>query len=322
MRDLYQILGVERQASPDDIKKAYRSLAKKYHPDRNKDNAAIAEKFKEVSAAYHILGDEAQRGRYDRGEIDDQGNERHAYHDEWYAKPGGKGAGGFGFGGKGRTGEGFDFEDTSDIFSEFFRFSGGRGRKGAAGDAGSAKPKGGPRRGLDVNYELTIGFEESISGGTRRLRLNDGRSVDIKIPEGIQDGQVIRLVGQGGPGTATALKGDALIEIRVAPHPYYTRDGLDILLELPISLDEAILGGDIEVPTPKGRLTIRIPKGSSSGKRLRLKGKGVKRRDEVGNMYVVLKVMLPTERDLILEQLIRQWRGGNGADLRRKAGLS
>ena len=342
MRDLYQVLGVGRQASHDEIKKAYRDLAKKYHPDRNKDNAAIADRFKDVSSAYGILGDETQRGRYDRGEIDDQGNERPAFQDAWYgngrsARGGARGTarggaqggtqggtqGGFGFGGGGRARgrpDPFDLDETGDIFSEFFRFSGGQTEKSSPG---SDKARGsGSRRGTDVAYEITIGFEESITGSTRRLKLNDGRSVDVKIPEGIQDGQVIRLVGQGGAGTGDAPKGDALIEVRVAPHPYYRREGLDIHLELPISLDEAILGGDIEVPTPKGRLTVRIPKGSSSGKRLRLKDKGVRRRDETGNMYVTLKVMLPTERDLLLEQLIRQWKGGNGPDLRRKAGLS
>jgi DnaJ-class molecular chaperone len=312
MNDLYKILDVTRDASHEEIKKAYRLLAKKYHPDTNKDDPAVAEKFKEVSAAYSILGDEAQRGRYDRGEIDETGAERRR------ADP-------FGFSrGRSRAStsgyEDFDFDDAQDIFTDFFRSASRRKSSRSAGE--SPYEQSGRKKGLDISYKITIGFEESITGGTRRLTLNDGRNVDIKIPEGIRDGQVIRLAGQGGPAFGDGPKGDALVEIRVASHPYYKRDGLDIHLELPISLDEAILGGDIEVPTPKGRLTIRIPRNSSTGKRLRLKGKGVKSGANLGNMYVSLKVMLPPERDMDLENLIKQWGGGDGKLQRKKAGLS
>jgi len=313
MSDLYDILGLTRDASQDDVKKTYRTLAKKYHPDANKDDPKIVDRFKEVSAAYSILGNEQQRKRYDRGEIDEAGAEKRAY-----SNP-------FGFGGGGnrrRTStsfDDFDLDEAQDIFTEFFRSS--SRRKGPSrGD--SPFEQSGRKRGLDLSYKITIGFDESINGSTRRLTLNDGRNVDIKIPAGIKDGQVIRLSGQGGPGFGKGPKGDAMVEIRVAPHPYFTRKDLDIHLELPISLDEAVLGGDIEVPTPKGRLTVRIPKNSSTGKRLRLKGKGVKRGDDVGNMYVNLKLMLPTERDAELENLMKQWSGGNGAELRKKAGLS
>lgn len=315
MSDLYKILGIPRDASQADVKKAYRVLAKKYHPDTNKNDSKIAEKFKEVSAAYAILGNEGERSRYDRGEIDHTGAEARR------ANP-------FGFGGQNqhtRAGAGgfsdFDFDEAQDIFTDFFR-SASRRRGPEGAQKGNPYEQSGRKRGLDISYKITIGFEESITGGTRRLTLNDGRNVDIKIPEGIKDGQVIRLSGQGGPAFGSGPKGDALIEVRVATHPYYKRDGLDIHLELPISLDEAVLGGDIEVPTPKGRLTVRIPKNSSTGKRLRLKGKGVKRRDEVGNMYVSLKLMLPPERDPDLEALIRKWNGGNGPGLRKKSGLT
>lgn len=314
MNDLYKILDVPREASQADIKKAYRTLAKKYHPDTNKDNARVAERFKEVSAAYAILGNEDQRRRYDRGEIDETGAEKQR------ANP-------FGFGGAGRTRAGaggfsdFDMDEAQEIFSDFFRSASRRSGGTRRSDANPFEQSG-RQKGLDISYQITIGFEESITGSTRRLTLNDGRSVDIKVPEGIRDGQVIRLSGQGGPAFGGGPKGDALVEVRVADHPYYRREGLDIMLDLPISLDEAILGGDIQVPTPKGRLTVRIPKNSSTGKRLRLKGKGVKRGAELGNMYVTLKVMLPTERDPDLERLIKQWNAGNGDALRKKAGLS
>lgn len=310
MSDLYQRLGIDRGASQADIKKAYRSLAKKLHPDRNKDDQKIADRFKEVSAAYSILGDDEQRARYDRGEIDENGNEK--------ATAGGFGGGfksGFGFGGKQQRRD-FGVEDAEDLFSEFFSFRGGKKTsKNPYSSSGRSK-------GLDISYQVTIGFEESITGSSRRLKLNDGRSVDIKVPSGIKDGQVIRLSGQGGPGVGGAPKGDALVEVRVSEHPYYKREGDDIHLELPISVDEAVLGGDIQVPTPSGRLTIRIPRNSSTGKRLRLKGKGVQRKNNIGNMYVTLKVVLPETRDLELEKLIKEWNKRDGDTFRKKAGLT
>ncbi len=317
MSDLYQRLGIDKGAEQAEIKKAYRTLAKKLHPDRNKDDEKIADRFKEVSAAYSVLGDVEQRERYDRGEIDEDGNPK--------APAGGFGggyAGGFpgGFpGGKGQQTHNFGMEDAEDLFSEFFRFNGRR--SGAKRTRANPYATSGREKGLDITYRVTIGFEESITGGSRRLKLNDGRSVDIKVPAGIKDGQVIRLSGQGGPGVGDAPKGDALIEVRVSKHPYYKRDGDDIHLELPITIDEAVLGGDIQVPTPSGRLTIRIPRNSSTGKRLRLKGKGVKRKDKVGNMFVTLKIVLPESRDLELEKMIKKWSPRDGDKVRKKAGL-
>ena len=316
MSDLYDRLGVDKGASKDELKKAYRELAKKLHPDRNNNDPKIAERFKEVSAAYSILGDDAQRQQYDRGEIDENGN---PLGPQGFG-PGGARPGGFrgGFGSRRQRRE-FDMDDAEDLFRSFFSFS---GRSGGKKQTNNPYESSGRNRGLDITYKIDIGFEESITGSSRRLKLNDGRRVDIKVPAGIKSGQVIRLSGQGGPGVSGAPKGDALVEILVSPHPYYTRDGDDINLELPISLDEAILGGDIQVPTPSGRLTIRIPRNSSSGKRLRLKGKGVQKKSgEPGNMYVTLKVVLPEKRDLELEKLIKNWATKDGDKVRKKAGL-
>ncbi len=337
MRDLYSILGVARGASSGDVKKAYRAKAKQYHPDRNANNPKVAEKFKEVSAAYSILGDKDRRDRYDRGEIDERGEER---------APGGFGSGpsgyrpGPGYSGQRRSGfgasatgsaseSGFDFGGAEDLMNDFWRFSGGFGRKPRSGEqrAGRRRSREEPikRRGIDINYDITVGFEEAVTGGSRRLILTDGRTVDVRIPAGIKDGQVVRLSGQGGPGFGGAPKGDALIEIRVSEHPYFRREGLDIHMDLPIAFDEAVLGGDIEVPTPRGRLMVRIPKNTSTGRRLRLKGKGIQKDGKEGHMYVNLKVMLPQDRDLELERTVTQWRKAvgdqTGKRLRAKAGL-
>lgn len=317
MRDLYDILGVKRGCGEAEVKKAYRSLAKQYHPDRNKDRPEIAEKFKEISAAYAILGDEAQRARYDRGEIDATGQERAPHRGAGSGRAGGP------FGGEAnwqRDAE-FDIHGAEDLFSDFFRFTGGSGRRPGSTAGGKSGNRAGQRNGLDISYDVTIGFEEAVNGTTRRLRLNDGRDLDIKVPAGIQDGQVIRLAGQGGPGFGGAPAGDALVRIGVARHPYFRRDGLDIHLDLPISIDEAVLGGDIEVPTPRGRLTVRVPAGSSSGRRLRLRDKGIRQKNRVGHLYVTLKIMLPTEPDSALEDAVRSWGGSHGEQLRRSAGL-
>ncbi len=319
MRSPYDILGVSSQADEAALKKAYRKLAKDYHPDRNPDDQKMAERFKEVSAAYAFLSDPAMRDRYDRGEIDEDGNPT--------ARARGAGGPRGGFSGQ-RPGafSDFDMDDAEGLFSEFFRFTRGNQRGGSRPSSGGQGP--GSRRssriksrGLDISYQITIGFEESLNGSKRQVQLNDGRRVNVTIPEGIQSGQVIRLSGQGGDGLGGGDKGDALIEIEVAEHPYFKRDDLDIFLELPISLDEAILGGDLEVPTPKGRITVRVPANSSSGRRLRLKGKGVSKRGKTGNMYVSLKLVLPAEPDEKLEDAIKLWGGKYGKKLRKDAGF-
>ncbi|WND01945.1 DnaJ C-terminal domain-containing protein [Temperatibacter marinus] len=330
MGNLYTILGVAQSASEADIKAAYRALAKELHPDFNRDDERIAEKFKLVNNAYKLLSDKKQRKKYDRGEIDEQGRPRpkdrqpkHPYQEA--AEERARYRARFDRGSveeedlkaKDTNAFGMDVDGKEDLFAEFF----GKKQKKRSKEERSSFFRRPKRKGIDVTYEITIGFEESIRGSTRRLMLNDGREVDVKIPLGIKEGQIIRLPGQGGPGVAGGNSGDALIEILVADHPLFKRDGSDIHMECPISLDEAVLGGDIEIPTPHGRLTVRVPKGTSSGKRLRLRGKGVRKASAEGDLYVHLTVMLPDVRDKELEILIRGWTGGKGPELREKAGL-
>ncbi len=316
MADLYSTLGVAKDAPNKEIKSAYRKLAKKLHPDRNQDNPEIGERFKKVSAAYSVLGDEKARARYDRGEIDDNGNERGGF--------GGGAGSGFNRGQAGGNPFGFNMNDAEDLFSQFFSGGSSGPQGGWTGDQRTRQQKTrGPssRKGMDVSYELTVGFEEAVKGGTRRMTLNDGRSIDMKIPAGTKNGQTIRLSGQGGPGMGGGKTGDALVRISVAAHPFYNRKDDDIFIEIPISVDEAILGGQIEIPTLKGRLTIKVPRGSSTGKRLRLRGKGVEGKKSTGDMYVTLKVMVPNKPDPDLVALIKQWHGGDGEEIRKKAGL-
>ena len=321
MTKLYSTLGVTKNTEQADIKSAYRKLAKKYHPDTNKGNEKIADKFKEVSAAYAILGDKDQRARYDRGEIDDQGNER-----------GGFGGGAHGFGNNdfagaynrayGKSADPFEFTEDSDIFSNLFGFGkgGGSRTRGPGGDPFGAGA-GASRQGKNKNYKVTIGFEEAAKGSSRRLTLDDGKEIDIKVPVGITSGQQIRLKGKGSSGLAGGTSGDAMVKITVADHPHFKRDGINIYLDLPISIDEAILGAQIEVPTIHGRLTIKIPKGTSSGKRLRLRGKGIHKGSDKGDQYVILKIIVPKESDKELEEFLKDWDGGNGDDLRKESGL-
>ena len=336
MQDLYQTLEIHHKSSQAEVKKSYRALAKKLHPDTNKDDPIIAERFKAVSAAYSILGDENLRTQYDRGEIDENGNVKansNAYGRNGFTSDGSH-SNSSGFHrtnsrtAQARQSEDFDFESAEDLFSNFFNFSRSAGKKSSSTSKATKKNKSKPKRdpdkraGLDISYQITVNFEDSITGGKKRLNLNDGRAVEITIPAGIQDGQVIRLAGQGGHGIGGGVKGNALIEVRVPEHAYYRRDGLDIHLELPITVNEAILGGDIAVPTPKGRLTVRIPRSSSSGRCLRLKDKGVKRGDKQGHMYVTLKIVLPEKRDLSLERLVKQWDTKAHENPRKKAGLA
>jgi len=303
MRDPYDVLGVARTATQDEVKKVYRKLAKQLHPDKNPGNNKIAERFKEVSAAYHVLGDEKLRARFDRGEIDASGAERGA---AGFNHAGGAGTGGFGRGytSTGAAGgfEGFSFRTgpdggAEDLFADLF----GGGRRGARRDFRS--------RGADQKYGLTVSFVDAVRGGTKRLTLPTGKVLDVKIPAGITDGQQIRLKHQGEPGTGGAAAGDALIEVTIEPHPLFTRKGNDLHVELPITLPEAVLGAKINVPTVDGAVTMTVPKGSNTGTMLRLKGKGVAGRhgQTAGDQYVKLKVVLPERIDAELERAVQAW---------------
>jgi len=287
MKDPYQIIGVSRTASAADIKKAYRKLAKELHPDRNPNNTKVAERFKEINAAYGIIGDEEARAKFDRGEIDAGGNESRGPFGGGFRPPPGGGAGGahgFGFN---AGGAGFD-----DILSEIF--GGGRRRPGGRESAQKAP---------DHQLKIEIGFAEAARGGTRRVNLPDGRSVDVRIPAGIEEGKQIRLKGQGPRGSGVE-PGDVLIEVRVAAHPWFTRKGRDIHLDLPVALKEAILGARVTAPTLDGPVTLKVPKGASSGTVLRLRGKGIAGAEgEAGDQLVRLMVMLPNGQDAALEKL-------------------
>lgn len=296
--DPYTALGVKRDVSQEDIQKAYRRLAKKLHPDLNPGNKAAEEQFKEISAAYDLLGDPEKRLRFDRGEIDASGQERPAqrfYRD--FAEGGGHAY---------SSDAGFsDFPGAEDIISEIF------GRQGRANVR---------RRGADVHYHLTLDFLDAINGGKQQLTLPDGSSLDVAIPPGIRDGQVLRLRGKGRPGLNGGPAGDALIEIEVRAHPLFQRVEDDIHVELPVPLADAVLGGRISVPTPTGPVTMKVPKWSNTGSVLRLKGKGVPRPDGTrGDEYVALKIVLPEKPDPELERLIAQWRSGKTASSRASA---
>ncbi len=295
MRDPYSVLGVARDAGDGEVKKAYHRLAKELHPDLNPDDTVVAERFKEVSAAYSLLGDPATRKRYDNGEIGADGQEKARY---TYEYAGGRGGPGAGFGRGPQGGAGFNAED---IFGEFFsNMRGGR--------ASQARQQKGP----DRSYKITVDFLDAAKGSTRRITLPDGRMLDVRIPAGIEDGKQIRLRGQGDPGPAGA--GDALVEVSVRGHQQFRREGMDVHLDLPLRLADAVLGARIEVPTVDGSVAMTIPKGTNSGKVLRLKGKGIKppNAEQAGNQYVHLQVTLPDPPDPELTALLEEWAKSQG----------
>jgi len=292
LEDPYKTLGVPHDASQDSIRQAYRKLAKKYHPDLNPGNAKAEEIFKQVSVANELLSDPEKRGQFDRGEIDSAGHERAAqpsYRDHAEGEPGRR------YSRADTPPGGWSDEDFSDLFGSMF---------GAQPHAG-----GSPRaRGHDEHYSLAADFLDAIHGVTRRLTLPDGRVLDVKIPPGTADGQALRLQGQGSHGLTGGPCGDVLIEIHVTPHRYFQRDGQDIRLELPVSLPEAVLGGQIEVPTPAGPVRMRITPGSDSGTEFRLRGRGVPAHGGLaaGQLYVKLRVVLGAP-DAALEEFLRHW---------------
>ncbi len=302
--DPYSILGVAKTASAGDITKAYRKLAKKLHPDLNPGDKAAEEKFKQITAAYDIVGDEDKRGRYDRGEIDAGGQERpqQRYYREY--------AGGE-EGARYRSTAGYeDIGAFSDLFGDLFGERGGT-RGGAGGRRFSM-------RGQDAQYRLDVDFLDAVNGTKTRITLPDGGTLDVTIPPGVTDGQVLRLKGKGNPGMGEGGPGDALIEITVRPHPVFKREGDDIVVEVPITLDEAVLGGKVEVPTVTGRVFATVPPGSNTGQTLRLKGRGVKRGAATGDQLVKLSVVMPERVDDDLKGFAEKWRESHRYDPRRK----
>src|SRR3954447_3805829 len=303
----YEVLGVKPNASADEIRKAYRKLAKQFHTDLNPAKPAAEARFKAVSAAHELLSDPEKRARYDRGEIDENGAERprHSY------RPHAEGAQGWKYRPEGEM----DVGDLDDLFEMFGRGGPGGARRGTrAGRGGEGFSMPGP----DRNYSLTIDFVEAATGGKQRLALSPDEWLDVTIPPGIEEGQILRLKGKGGPGFGGGPAGDALIEVHIAPHPFFRREGDDIHLELPVSLVEAVLGARVPVPTVTGPVTMTIPKGSDTGTRLRLRGKGIHRRGHAaGDQYVTLKVMIGASSDPDLAQFLEDWAKTHPVDPRR-----
>lgn len=307
--DPYKTLGVTRQADADEIRKAYRALAKKYHPDRNPDDKEAEDKFKEASGAFDILGDKDKKAKFDRGEIDGEGNPRHPF------GGGGPFSGGAHQANRGRQHNPRDFEEFGDIFSDLFN-GGMRGNR-AGGFGGGADPRR-PVAGRDQKYRMEVDFLEAATGVTKRVTMGDGRTLDVTIPEGLRDGQTLRLRGQGEPGRNGGPAGDVYVDVTVRPHRFFTLEGDVIRVEVPVTLSEAVLGAKIKIPTIHGDVAVSIPKGASSGLALRLKGKGIKdpKTGERGDQIARLKIVLPSKPDEALEAFIANWRGDKGANPR------
>ncbi len=285
--DPYAALGVSRTATADDIRRAYRSLAKELHPDVRPSDKQAEERFKRATAAFNLLSDPITKGRFDRGEIDADGNERVAFSSrprQSTRAHAGAGAG---------AGAGMnDAFDLGDIFSDLFGpgFGGGRAYT--------------RMRGRDIRFTLEVDFLDAVNGARRRISLAEGRTIDVAIPAGVETGQVLRLKGQGGAGVQGGPAGDALVELQVRSHAFFRREGQDIVMDLNISLTEAVEGGRVQAPTPTGDVTLTIPAGSNTGKTLRLKGKGVA---GLGDQFVRLQVILPDTPDDELRKFVKRW---------------
>ena len=288
-KDPYKLLGVKKSATDAEIKKSYRSLAKKWHPDKNPDDEKAAEKFKEISAAYTLLSDKDLRAQYDSGGIDASGQQQHPFNGGGYRNASGAQMGG----------------DMSDLFASLFGMQMGGGQQGAQMGGGPQfrRPPPRPQKGADVRYSLTITLPEAVAGATKQVRMSNGKQLKITIPEGTNDDATLRLRGKGQAGVNGGPAGDAKINISVKKHKYLRRDGNNLRLDLPITLQEAVLGGKVTVPTPKGNISLSVKPGSSSGKTLRLKGKGVKN----GDLLVRLMIILPEELGEDLKNCLESW---------------
>jgi DnaJ-class molecular chaperone len=321
MRDPYEVLGVGRSASEADIKRAYRKLAKQYHPDRHAGDKRAQAKFAEINAANEIVGDKDKRGKFDRGEIDAEGKPRFQGFEGFRGGPGGQGfenidpstfeeiLSNFGRGGQGgsrtfrfasgqggaRTSQGGAEEE--DFLSSIFGDLGGRGRGGRPNMPGA-----------DVRADVGVTLEDIVAGRKPKVTLPTGKTVQLTLPKGVTDGQIIRLQGQGLQSQTGGPPGDALVTVRFVPHPLFKADGGDLRLDLPISLDEAVLGAKIPVPTLSGKVHVTVPPGSSSGRTLRLKGKGLPKLSGSGDLLVTPRIVLPDGSDGELETLMKRWR--------------
>jgi DnaJ-class molecular chaperone len=303
MKDPYEVLGVKRTASAEEIKQAYRKLAKEFHPDLNPNDPIVEQRFKEISNAHSILGDKEKRAKFDRGEIGADGAPRGGFGAGGYGPSGGRGPGG-GFAG------GFGGAAAEDIFADLFGRNRGRTRTMEM-------------KGKDVSYSLRVSFMDAAKGTTRRINLYDGKSLDVRIPAGTVDGQTLRLKQQGMPGMGGGPAGDAFIEIQVDSHPFFERDGNDIFLDVPITLAEAVLGGKITVPTVHGNVSVTAPAGSNSGTSLRLRGKGIQPAGGAvaGDQFAKLIVVLPDKPDKALVDFVKEWSKDYDYDVRKRVGL-